>query len=104
MPRSSFSMSIVVAVCLCFAATAVRADCIRKAGEGTAVSKDGALFQAYEVILQTTSFFGVWAPWISSGGKIGEAPGYVVKKPKSRCRKGGLGYVCVYQATLCKKP
>jgi len=93
----------VLATVLIAATSAASAQCIKKAGEGTDGTKDGAMFQAYEIILQTTDFFGVWAPWIASGGKIGQAPGYVVKRPKSRCKKGGLGYVCVYQATLCKR-
>ena len=91
-------MAILIA-----SAGAASAQCIKKAGEGTAGTKDGAMFQAYEIILQTTDFFGVWAPWITSGGKVGEAPGYTVKRKKSRCRKGGLGYVCTYHATLCKQ-
>jgi len=96
-------MPLAIAAVFFITATAVQAECIKKAGEGTSGSRDGAMFQAYEIILQTTDFFGVWTPWITSGGRIGEAPGYVVKNPKSRCRKGGLGYVCVYQAVLCKK-
>ncbi|MGI9522563.1 MAG: hypothetical protein ACR2PG_13035 [Hyphomicrobiaceae bacterium] len=82
-------------------AASASAECFKKAGEGTDSTKDGAMFQAYEVILQSTDFFGTWAPWISSGGKIGQAPGYIVKNKRSSCKKGGMGFVCRYQATLC---
>ena len=102
MSRVSFVVGAALAICFTLAVSHAQAECVKKAGEGTVGIKAGAMFQAYEVILQTTDFFGVWAPWISSGGKIGEAPGYVVKNRKSRCRKGGLGYICVYQAQLCK--
>ena len=100
--RVSSLIGAVFAICVMLTVSHAHAECTKKAGEGTAGTKAGAMFQAYEIILQTTDFFGVWAPWISSGGKIGEAPGYVVKNRKSRCRKGGLGYICVYQAQLCK--
>lgn len=103
MYRASLFISLAAGVCSLLTAATAHAECIKKAGEGTAGTKNGAMFQAYEIILQTTDFFGVWAPWISSGGKIGEAPGYTVKQRQSRCRKGGLGYVCIYQAVLCKK-
>ena len=103
MSRASLCLTAAVVFCSFLAAAAAHAECIEKAGEGTAGSRDGAIFQAYEIILQTTDFFGVWAPWMASSRKIGEAPGYTVKNRQSRCRKGGLGYVCIYQAVLCKK-
>lgn len=102
MLRKSLLTTFLVATILAAGSFAASADCVRKAGEGTATSKDGAVFQAYEAILQATDFFGTWAPWISSGGKVGQAPGYNVKNTRSSCKKGGLGFVCRYQATLCK--
>lgn len=100
--KLTISIALLLAVSLA-GVGAASAQCIKKAGEGTSGTKDGAIFQAYEIILQTTDFFGVWAPWITSGGKVGEAPGYRVTGKSSRCRKGGFGYVCIYRATLCKR-
>lgn len=78
------------------------AQCVNKAGEGTNTTEDGAKFQAYEIILQTTDF-PMWAAWMASSQKIGVAPGYKVSNVKSTCKKGeGLGFKCVVQARLCK--
>lgn len=76
--------------------------CIQKAGQGTNTTEDGAKFQAYEAILQATDW-GMWATWMASSQKIGEAPGYAVSRVRFKCQKGtGLGSTCVGQATLCK--
>ncbi len=77
------------------------ATCVKKAGEGTGSSKDGALFQAWEAVLQATDW-GSWASFMASGAKIGTAPGYKVSKVGQKCSPGGLGQVCRMQATLCK--
>lgn len=77
--------------------------CVTKAGEGTAMTAEGAKFQAYEAILQATNW-GSWASWMASSQKIGEAPGYKVSKVKYKCSQGtGLGATCIVRATLCKK-
>jgi hypothetical protein len=40
---------------------------------------------------------------MSTGMKIGTAPGYKVSNVLTRCGKGGmLGQQCTMQATLCK--
>jgi len=75
--------------------------CLHKAGSGTNTTRDGAMFQAWEAVLQATDW-GSWASFMSSSGKIGAAPGYKVSGLKSRCGSGGLGYNCKVQATLCK--
>ncbi len=75
--------------------------CVNKAGEGTNSTEDGAKFQAYEAVLQATDW-GSWASWMAGSQKIGTAPGYTVKNVKSKCTKGGLGFNCKIQATLCK--
>jgi hypothetical protein len=102
----SFLWSAVAAGALLAASFAVAApasaQCIKKAGEGTNTTEDGAKFQAYEAILQATDW-GMWASWMASSQKVGTAPGYAVKDLKSRCTKGtGLGVTCRVQATLCK--
>jgi hypothetical protein len=75
--------------------------CVNKAASGTNTTQDGAKFQAWEAVLQATDW-GSWASFMSSGAKIGTAPGYAVSKVGTRCSKGGLGYECIMQATLCK--
>jgi hypothetical protein len=80
---------------------AASAQCVNKAGEGTGGNRENASFQAWEAVLQATSW-GSWSQWISSGGKVGTAPGYKVSKVSTRCSAGGLGQVCVMQATLCR--
>ncbi len=84
------------------ASPALAKTCINKAGQGTNTTEDGAKFQAYEAILQATDW-GMWAAWMASSQKIGEAPGYAVTRVRFKCQKGtGLGSTCVGQATLCK--
>ena len=82
-------------------AQAKGAQCVNKAAQGTNNTRDGALFQAWEAVLQATDW-GSWASFMSSGAKIGTAPGYKVSNVKSTCKTGGLGYECVMQARLCK--
>jgi hypothetical protein len=75
--------------------------CVHKAASGTNLTRDGAMFQAWEAVLQATDW-GSWASFMASSGKVGVAPGYKVSRVKSRCGTGGLGYNCKIQATLCK--
>lgn len=75
--------------------------CVNKAASGTNTTQDGAKFQAWEGVLQATDW-GSWSAFMASGAKIGTAPGYAVSKVGTRCAKGGLGFECTMQATLCK--
>lgn len=77
------------------------AQCVNKGGEGTNTTADGAKFQAWEAVLQATSW-GSWASWMAGGQKIGTAPGYKVSKVRVTCKAGGLGQTCRAFATLCK--
>ena len=87
--------------CLALAyAPSASAACVNKAGSGTGGNVDSAKFQAYEAVLQATSW-PMWSQWMASSQKIGVAPGYRVSNLKSRCSNDGLGKVCVIQATLC---
>ena len=83
------------------AAAGAQADCVNKAGQGTGSTAENAKFQAWEAVLQATDW-GSWASFMSSGMKIGTAPGYKVSNVKSRCKAGGLGQECTMQAKLCK--
>jgi hypothetical protein len=97
----SAATAIIAAGGLLAGASAVEAQCVLKAGQGTNTTEDGAKFQAYEAILQATDW-GMWASWMASNPKVGTAPGYTVSGLKSKCTKGGLGSECIVQAKLCK--
>jgi|SRR5436190_11611996 hypothetical protein len=94
--------ALAFAGALLLAGAAAEAACVTKAGTGSGGSKDSAMFQAWEAVLQATDW-GSWAGFMSSGMKVGSAPGYRVSGLKSRCGAGGmLGHQCTVQATLCK--
>jgi len=99
------SKAVVVAGVVAMASmsgAAQAATCVVKAGLGTGGTKDAAMFQAWEAVLQATSWSEAWGPWMSSGGKVGTAPGYKVSGVKNKCKAGGLGQECTMQAKLCK--
>ncbi|HEU0062617.1 MAG TPA: hypothetical protein VFR19_22240 [Hyphomicrobiaceae bacterium] len=81
---------------------AAQAQCSTIGGKGTGSTADSARFQAYEAMLQGTDW-GMWATWMTSGAKVGTAPGYAVKGLKFRCKPGGWGMECLSQATFCKR-
>ena len=64
-------------------ASAASAQCVNKAGEGTGGTRDAAMFQAYEAILQATDW-GMWANWMATSQRVGVAPGYKVSRMSSR--------------------
>ena len=104
MPKlAKFSMvAFAITAILAIGSTDAEAKtCVNKAASGTNTTQDGAKFQAWEGVLQATDW-GSWASFMGSGAKIGTAPGYAVSKVGSRCAKGGLGFVCTMQETLCK--
>jgi hypothetical protein len=86
---------------LALAGTDGHAQCNRIGGKGTGGSVESAKFQAYEAMLQGTSW-GMWATWMATGAKVGVAPGYQVRGLKFRCKPGGMGSECLGQATFCK--
>jgi hypothetical protein len=92
--------AVAFAGALMVASAAADAACVRKGGKGTGGSRDSAMFQAWEAVLQATSW-GSWAGFMTSGMKVGTAPGYKVSNLKSSCSPGGLGQTCIIQATLC---
>jgi hypothetical protein len=106
--RISHSLVIAAAAGLVFggatlaqAAPKAGGVCRTIAGQGTNTTPDGAKFQAWEAVLQASDW-GSWASFMASGAKVGTAPGYRVSGLKSKCGKGGIGFECKVQATLCK--
>ena len=98
--RGAF-VAATVALALIIPAAPAHAKCVKKAGQGTNTTLDGAKFQAWEAVLQATDW-SMWFSWITSNNKVGKAPGYRVTGFRKKCKKGGLGYTCILQATLCK--
>jgi hypothetical protein len=101
--RRKFKRVIMPAVAvagLLAAAGAAEAACISKGGRGTGGSRDSAMFQAWEAVLQATSW-GSWAQFMAAGAKVGSAPGYKVSNLRSKCGPGGMGTECVISARLC---
>lgn len=95
--------ALALAACMALASGVIATEaeaktCFKKAGEGTASTLSGAKFQVDEVLLQATDW-GAWAEWMATG----KTSGYDFGKRKYKCKKGGLGYTCVGQATICKK-
>jgi hypothetical protein len=76
--------------------------CVNKAGEGTNSTVDGAKFQAWEAVLQATDW-SIWSAMMASKQEVGNAPGMTVSNLRSSCKPGGIGQLCVVQATLCRK-
>lgn len=73
-------------------------ECFKKAGVGTASTIKGAKFQVDEVLLQATDW-SAWAEWMATGN----TSAYDFGPRKYKCKKGGVGYECKGQATICKK-
>jgi hypothetical protein len=79
------------------------ANCVSKAGLGSSITTEGAKFQAYTAVLQAVDW-NMWASWMLTSQKFGEAPGYDVSKVNFRCTPNtGFGATCSVRATLCKK-
>ena len=66
--RLIMTSALVFAGALAAAGTAAEAGCINKGGRGTGGSRDSAMFQAWEAVLQATSW-GSWAQFMGSGMK-----------------------------------
>ncbi len=99
--QKASALGLAFSLAIAFSVIGTQAEartCFKKAGEGTASTLEGAKFQVDEVLLQATDW-GAWAEWMSTG----KTSGYDFGKRKYKCKKGGLGYSCVGQATICKK-
>src|SRR5262245_8403039 len=103
MPKlSSFAAAFATAgFVLVSASAASAATCVKKGGIGQGGNDESAKFQAWEAVLQATDW-GSWASFMTSGMKIGSAPGYKVSNVKTKCGKGSWGSECKIFATLCK--
>lgn len=100
---ASIRASIVAAGLLALAPTLAEAQCVQKGGRGTGSTIEDARFQAWEAVLQATSW-PMWAAWMGSGAKVGQAAsGYKVSNVRQKCGNGGsLGKECIIWARLCQ--
>lgn len=76
-------------------------ECAERAGEATAPSKDAAMTGAYEAVLKAVDP-NLLRAWSTTSRKIGEAPGYSIRKMTAQCRAGGQGQICRIVATICR--
>ena len=78
-------------------------NCVDKGGRGTGNNLKDAQFQAWEAVLQATSW-GMWSAWVANGAQVKRAAaGYSVSNIREKCGNGGsLGKECIVHATLCK--
>jgi hypothetical protein len=97
----SISALLALSAVACTALPAAAETCVRKAGEGTNTTVDGAKFQAWEAVLQATDW-SVWSAMMATKQAVGVAPGMKVSGVSTSCKPGGLGQICKAQATLCR--
>lgn len=96
--------SITLALALSIAAgssSAFAQACFDKAAEGTGPNRDAAMRQAYAAVLQATDPQLLRA-WTAGTQRIGDAPGYTVRKLTSKCAQGGAGQICRIEVNICK--
>ncbi len=96
------AIALVTAFTLLASASATMAqECRESMGEGTGSSRDTAMRIAFGSALRAIDE-RVWATWNASGQRVGEAPGYAVRKLTSNCSAGGAGQICRISVTLCR--
>jgi hypothetical protein len=90
-----------VLIALLLSAGSAAAQCLDKVGEGSGASREAALLAAYEAALKATDERLLKA-WLAGARKLGDAPGYTVRKLTSNCTAGGPGQICRIAVTLCR--
>lgn len=103
MSRSKAAAAALACVLTCAAATVAGAqECLDRAGEGTSTTRDGAMRAAYEAALRATDA-GLLRAWLDRSQKIGEAPGWAVRRMTAKCAASGAGQTCRIETTLCRQ-
>jgi hypothetical protein len=99
---STFAAVAAAGVLVLAPAVSEAKTCVNKGGRGTGSTVEDARFQAWEAVLQATSW-PMWASWMGSSAKVGQAAaGYTVSNVRQKCGNGGaLGKECVIYAKLC---
>ena len=75
--------------------------CQEGIGEAGAPDRGTALVQAYDAMLRGVDQ-AAWRQWQARGQRIGEAPGFTVRKLTTNCSPRGAGSFCRVQAVLCR--
>lgn len=75
--------------------------CVETIGEATAPDRATAQRQAYEAMLRGADE-NLWRQWLARSQKIGEAPGWTVRKLTSNCTPRGTGTFCRVSGILCR--
>ena len=75
--------------------------CQHHIGEASGATRETALQLAYEGVLEAVDP-STRRTWIARGRRIGEAPGYEVRKISSKCAARGAGQSCTIDALICR--
>ena len=67
--------------------------CSELTGEASGPTREAALSQAFEGVLQVKDRRS-WQAWLSGSRRVGDAPGYVVRKLSSQCTPNRAGQSC----------
>lgn len=76
-------------------------NCVVRAAEAISASRESAMDLAYESVLQSVDR-RMAQTWASRGRRIGDAPGYQVRKINTRCTPRGTSQSCTVEASLCR--
>ncbi len=96
-------LAMACATVLCATGTGASAqECSEMIGEASAPTREAALSQAFEGVLQAKDQRS-WQAWRSGSRKVGDAPGYVVRKLSSQCTPSRAGQSCRVAVLLCRR-
>jgi hypothetical protein len=91
----------VLAVLTAGGTGATAQSCAETIGEATAPDRATAQRQAYEAMLRGADE-NLWRQWLARSQKIGEAPGWTIRKLTSTCNPSGGRTMCRVSAILCR--
>ncbi len=97
--------TLVVACVTVLGATATGAyaqQCSELTGEASGPTREAALSQAFEGVLQAKDQRS-WQAWRSGSLRVGDAPGYAVRKLSSQCTPNRAGQSCRVTVLLCRR-
>ncbi len=75
--------------------------CPTRAADATAESREAAMRLGYEISLQAFDP-RLARKWVERGRRVGEAPGYTVRRLVTKCQPRGRQHSCYVEVTLCR--
>ena len=75
--------------------------CPLRAADATAESRESAMRLGYEIALQAFDA-RLAKTWADRGRRVGEAPGYTVRRLVTKCQPRGRQHSCYVEVTLCR--